>query len=126
LTYRLNHHSQALSNSYNSSEEENIPPEPSEPSTRKHATKPKPLKVQILEKDNKIAELESILSRLESELLELRRHPKDTSRSFLQKNEALVSWNQLLQAANKSLTLRKRKAETALSEEITMKHKWIK
>ncbi|KAJ7930160.1 hypothetical protein B0H13DRAFT_2309848 [Mycena leptocephala] len=104
------------------SDEENTPPQPKSPPSGKRKT----LKQQVIEKDGIIAQLEGVIAGLQSDILELRRTHRDSLRSISHANETLSARNQLLYATNQSLATRKRKAETALSEEITRKHKRIK
>ncbi|KAJ7429344.1 hypothetical protein B0H11DRAFT_1768396 [Mycena galericulata] len=101
-----------------SDDDTSIPPSVTVPST----SKPKTLKAQILEKDDRITELETAISDLQTELLHLR---TDHHRLQLD-HDALLRSQTVITLANKSLKSLKRKAETTFTEELRSKQKRIK
>ncbi|KAJ7438548.1 hypothetical protein B0H11DRAFT_2254552 [Mycena galericulata] len=101
-----------------SDDDTSIPPSVTVPST----SKPKTLKAQILEKDDRITELETAISDLQTELLHLR---TDHHRLQLD-HDALLRSQTVITLANKSLKSLKRKAETTFTEELQSKQKRIK
>jgi predicted nucleic acid-binding Zn-ribbon protein len=117
-------------NSSGSNNGKNIPPDPSpitiddvpEPSKKS----PQSLKVQILERDSLISLLETRVSALEAEVLELRNSGDQATKSLSRRTETLVERNRDLSLTNSSLKSLKRKAETALTQELAKRQKRIK
>ncbi|KAJ7903753.1 hypothetical protein B0H14DRAFT_2554995 [Mycena olivaceomarginata] len=84
------------------------------------------LKVQILERDSLISLLETQVSALEAEVLELRNSCDQATKFLLRRTETLVEQNRNLSLTNSSLKSLKRKAETALTQELAKRQKRIK
>ncbi|KAJ7456357.1 hypothetical protein B0H11DRAFT_2244041 [Mycena galericulata] len=103
-------------------DDENITPGDSEVPKLIPDNKPKTLRVQLIEKDAQITELERSMSVLREDL----RHQRGSVKSLDTDNKNLRHRNDVLFLTNKSLQTLKRKAESNLMDELTKKHKRVK
>src|ERR1700761_7547996 len=112
LTYALNHgsHSSTIDNA---NDDELTFLEPPDFISTQFPAKKKKLKDQLTEKDATITHLESIILRLRLDLRDLQKNHE----YLFNEHNSLITRNQLLYATNTSLASRKRKAESALSDE---------
>ncbi|KAJ7848546.1 hypothetical protein B0H13DRAFT_1906688 [Mycena leptocephala] len=102
-----------------SENDENVSPNPP---PLHPATKPKSMKAQIVEKDLRITELESITSALRNEVS----HLQSTVQHVKSEHTTLLEKHRILTIANRSLVSLKRKAETNSREELARRQKRIR